>query len=227
MPPDLRTLRYSSRLPISSIESMSFLIVGCGAYGFSFARLLAQSFTPFRITLIDFDTVSAENYGPQGFSPYSLGSLKVLAAQEELLGINPSLEGHRIRTLPTSFAEAAPDLAETPSIIISASDSMACRSEVLSYFESSCPTSWLFDNRMAQEFFDLYALPFDRIPEYRSTLFPDSSAYQSPCTDRSTSYCAMAAASMTLSLITRLARTHPIPFKTHLDLLSSTLLISE
>lgn len=222
---DTRTTRYSSLFSINDLARLRVLIVGVGAYGRQCALRLAQMGVG-QLTLVDPDTVSEVNLGPQGFSPHQIGMMKVEALAEDCGILNPDC---LVETYPIAFPSSHQLIP--PDIIISASDSMECRKALFEWWRDHTESPLLLDNRMGAEALHLFTVKrqFSSIQAYqhKDILFPQSEAYQAPCTARSTSYCPDACCALTLTQITKHLRNLPLDFHIHLNLLTVDLFVKQ
>ncbi len=202
--PGNRTLRYSSIMSAEALERTHPLIVGCGAIGRQVALRLAQMGVT-TLTIVDMDTVSEENLGPQGFSPTDVGRPKVQAIAAHI-GMHIAAEcrvtqhNGRVEEMPLEG-----DLPFTHLFVCV--DDMDVRKWIWETIYTKCAAEcYYFDGRMGAETLHIYTIlgcrqPDDldtmevnqpRIDDYRSpnVLFPQAEAEEAPCTERATSYCA-------------------------------------
>ena len=185
-----RGTRFSSILPAPFLRQQHIIIYGVGAVGRQLALLMSQ--LPLgSLTLMDPDTASPENLGPQGYHPSDVGLLKVAATASQCVLRNPSLS---LLSLP--YAATAPLTPDPlPTFGFLCVDKMSARASI----SKDCPYP-LIDTRMASGTFHLLTRnPLNPDP-YTSTLFPDSEMLVEPCTGRSTPWCASACASMAMNL---------------------------
>lgn len=231
-PATRRFARFAGIVPPDAILSCTPIIVGCGAIGSHIARLLAHMGVP-RLILVDPDTVSPENLGPQCYRPTDLNRHKVCALAEQLQEINPDiLVSDFNRYFEPDILQPFPAITESPeapvcaTIVFSCVDSMAARTTILdAYSDLDVAASLLIDCRMGGE--SAFILTCDRDPDslasYRKTLFPDSEAEPLPCGQTSSPHNAACCASLAvhaLSLRLRGSTVRPI---TCLDLRSLSL----
>ncbi len=109
-----------------ALSGKRIAIAGCGSVGSEVAEIAARTGVG-RVTLIDPDTLSAENIGRHVLTMHDVGKPKVDALAAHLLAINPELAITRI------CGAFSGDLAETPDLIISAVDSFQCESLINIY----------------------------------------------------------------------------------------------
>lgn len=241
---DRRFARFAGIVPPFAISKCCPIIVGCGAIGSHIARLLAHMGIP-KIVLVDPDTVSPENLGPQCYRPRDLKSPKVLALTQQLGEINPNIkvgtynslfESSHLRSKTFIAVEDSADNKyggtertfedAAPNVVFSCVDSMAARTTVLDAFKDpSFDAELLIDTRMGGE--SAFILTATRTPNtldtYAKTLFPDSEAEPLPCGQTSSPHNAACTASLAvhaLSLHLRGTTVRPI---TCLDLTSLSL----
>jgi molybdopterin/thiamine biosynthesis adenylyltransferase len=110
----------------NALSQKHIAIVGCGSIGGAVADIAARTGVG-AITLIDPDTLSAENIGRHVLTSHAIGQRKVDALASHLVSINPELAITRV------CGAFSGDLAETPDLIISAVDSFNCESLINIY----------------------------------------------------------------------------------------------
>lgn len=213
-----RTTRFQSLFPVDLFQSLSFLVVGCGAVGRSCSLTLAEMGAT-HLHLVDPDLISEENLGPQGWCPRDLGKRKVITLQQELSRINPLCE---VTTSITPWSDDTPSPSGDFQVILSCADSMACRRSLHSFFLSHDPARLFIDPRMGPETLRLYCCTKSPLhtSAYLSHWFPDSEAAPLPCTAKATRYGATLSSTFALAAITRWLREVPVDFLTHVDLFS-------
>ena len=109
-----------------ALSEKRIAIVGCGSVGGAVADIAVRTGLG-AVTLIDPDTLSAENIGRHVLTTRDIGQPKVDALAAHLLAINPELAITRV------CGEFSGDLAPTPDLIISAVDSFQCESLINIY----------------------------------------------------------------------------------------------
>lgn len=204
--PTTRVTRFSSIIAPQIWQNQHVLVIGIGAIGRALSLLLSQ--LPLgSLTLVDNDTVSGENLGPQGFFESDIGSLKVSVTASECQHRNQNLPLHQINQRITTLADLPPSVP-TPTMVFLCVDSMGARDSITSHLPPSIP---LIDCRMGAQTLNIaYRDPLNPDP-YTATLFPDSEALQEPCTGRSTPWCSSSAASLALTIWSLLLRDQPVP----------------
>lgn len=225
-PVETRTSRFAGIVSPAAIAAATPLIVGCGAIGSHIARLLAHMGIP-RLILVDPDTVSPANLGPQCFRPSEIGKPKVEALHDQLLEINPDCE---VDDDQSRFASShlIPALGQTikATHVFVCVDSMAARTTIFDAFtDIECPASLLIDCRMGAESAHILTCPWDLgvFDSYRSTLFPDSEAEVLPCGQTSTPHNAACCAALATHIFSLHLRNRPLRPITSIDLNSLSL----
>lgn len=153
-------------------------IIGCGSVGSAVAVQLAKMGFG-NIDLWDFDYVEDVNIGCQRHLIRHIGDNKAEATGEM---VNESSGMHCcIMSVPYTGQPLN-------GIIISAVDVMEVRRKI---FEGTTPGSLIIDPRMAATQFDLITCVKGKDDEfYEKTLFSDDEAVHTPCTMKSTMFCA-------------------------------------
>lgn len=206
-----RATRFSSFLDPIHLSSQHPLVLGVGAIGHQLALALSQ--LPLgSLTLIDPDTVSEENLGPQGYNPSDINLPKVTACAATCRLRNPTLPIHTLQLRASTLTELG-SILPAPTFTFLCVDSMAARSSL----STSCTTP-LLDCRMASH--TAHFIPRDpsNPAPYTATLFPDSEMLQEPCTGRSTPWCALSAAAIALTLYSHHLRGIDLPPRLTLNL---------
>lgn len=196
---DAYTDRGASLIPIT-VRETPIVIVGVGGLGswaaMGLARVGAQ-----RLTLVDPDTVSEANIGPQLYTPDMIGGYKVHALAEQLEALGTEAIVARILLRITS-AVGLPEQPCGRSVVLSLPDSMSARSDV---YESARERGyrWLLDGRMGRRDYRVYVCDLsdetDRT-RYERTLYTDSQAAELPCTERATAYVGLACGGLLTAL---------------------------
>jgi molybdopterin/thiamine biosynthesis adenylyltransferase len=109
-----------------ALSDKHIAIVGCGSVGGGVAEIAARTGVG-ATTLIDPDTLSAENIGRHVLTTHDIGRPKVDALASHLLAINPEL------AITAEYGAFSGDLAPTPDLLISAVDSFQCESLINIY----------------------------------------------------------------------------------------------
>jgi molybdopterin/thiamine biosynthesis adenylyltransferase len=206
-----RYTRYSGIITPETLQSTHACVVGVGAIGSQVARLLV-SIGIGTLTIIDHDTVSALNLGPQGFAPSDVGTAKVFALRETIECMNPDMPFNALER------KARRSDFTSPNVIFMCVDTMEAREQLTKGLEAP---KILIDTRMGAH--SLRVITANSIPTYaayEATLFPDAEALQEPCTTRSTCYAAYVAAGIAVSSMVQALRSFPVPPDVTFNLLS-------
>lgn len=208
-----RTTRYFGLFQtpqhMNAVLSRPIMVVGCGSIGRRLLLLLAQTgFT--NLTFMDPDTVSEENYGPQGYNPGSLGQSKAEVMAEDLHDIYEDTDytgDYQVRKVTKD------DLLDAPgdTIFVNCTDSMECRAELAALCEThGLP---LFDARMSITSFQILWLlkNSSKLAEFKRSLFLASEAEPTPCTLKASSWCASTCASVLLAVLFNYMTSETIP----------------
>ena len=179
----MRSQQYGIR-HASIIEPMAYnksiTIVGAGAIGSYVAMSLARM-GYHKLTVIDFDVVSEENMGSQGYFINDIGKPKVEALASHILNASGIQIQTRIERVD-SYAILS------DYITIASVDSMNARMDI---FKACQRVGYFIDPRMGAEYAKMFVhdLSADQA-KYKSTWYPDSEALDQPCTAKATVYCA-------------------------------------
>lgn len=205
-----RITRYASLVSQRDLSSSHPLVVGVGAIGYALARLLAQTGVN-RLTLVDPDSISELNLGPQGWPSASVGASKVLTAEAAIAALNPECACSTVH----DYFDDPILLGAHPPIthIFACVDSSEGRSSILSAARTHRRP--LVDARMnSLQARILTVLPTAKgtslsYDDYERTLSQISSAEES-CTNRASSWCASAASAFLLSQFIGILRGQPV-----------------
>lgn len=215
------TTRFYDLLNVEAFEEAHVAIVGVGAIGRPVALMLAQMGIG-SLTLIDPDTVEVVNIGPQGYTLPDIGRTKVDAAKDAASTLSNNLE---IYIRPTPFLDSF--LTASHDAVVMAVDSMEVRREI---YESCRERDLPFiDTRMGAETCRILAIDANEqdYERWLQSWFPDDDpgAVRQPCTRRSTAYCALVAAGLCVSQLTRLWRRSTLSMERDItvDLFNSSL----
>lgn len=172
-------IRHASIIDASAYKR-SITVVGAGAIGSYVAMSLARMGYD-RLTIVDFDEVSEENMGSQGYYISDIGKPKVAALASHILNATGITVTQRMERID-SFSMLSDD------IIIASVDSMNARMDI---FKACQRKGWFIDPRMGAEYAKMYVhdLTGDQ-SKYKSQWYPDSEALDQPCTAKATVYCA-------------------------------------
>lgn len=207
-----RNIRHRDIIPPAKLEAVWPVVVGVGAIGSQVATMLAHIGVP-RLTIIDFDDVSVENLGPQGYREDDLGKKKVEALALTLVGINHGLEVH---TFNQKF-----DPVMLPSgkiAVFMCVDDMDARAQI---FRDCAEEPFLVDGRMSAELMRILTItdPASRA-HYKTTIFSQLEAHRESCTTKSTIYCANIAAGLLVGQFTKWLRGFPLSYDFEFNILS-------
>lgn len=225
--PSARTLRYSGIISPDRLSQSHVLIIGCGAIGRQAAISCAQMGVG-SITLVDMDTVSEENLGPQGWAPLDIGQTKVEALRVHLDNLNPDCQ---VTARLGRIEDVAALLTDPYTHLFVCVDNMDVRAWIHQHFYGDPDSApHFFDARMGAETLHIYHLPAidensppqdpdiaqdleNRIWAYMdpSILFPQSEAAREACTERSTTYCAGLAGHLLACFLGRTLREGMVP----------------
>lgn len=172
------------------------------------------------VHLVDADTVSDLNMGPQGYRPDQLDETKVSATAADITALAPSCA---VSAFPTRFefiggkyeglGDFTDNLCRNLTAVICCADSMNARREAFHFCQHFNIPAFI-DTRMGAEVLRIFTFQpscKDSDAKYESSLFGQSEAVQAPCTSRSTPYCATLAASMAVALFSKHLRSDSIP----------------
>jgi molybdopterin/thiamine biosynthesis adenylyltransferase len=202
--------RQSTLIP-AGISEMTTTIIGGGAIGSHTAECLAKIGIG-TMHIWDDDTVESHNLPNQGFMLGDLGKLKVEALKERLeAGTGVQVTAHAERFVKGAFGTH---------VVISAVDSMAVRKGLFAAFLADPETKAFVDGRMGARFgnvrFVNKANP-ESIGKYSESLYDDASAFQEPCTARSTIFCAYGLSAIITGVLVNWALGEKVPLETQAD----------
>lgn len=182
-----RDIRQRELIPPEKLLETRATVVGVGAIGRQVALQLSAIGVP-RIKLVDFDDVSVENLGCQGYYECDIGRPKVDAVADVCRAINPGIE---VNTANERFKS----LQFTGGVFMCCVDKIDTRKRI---FNTVGKRADLFvDGRMSSETLRVLTAYDEASREYYpTTIFPASEAYVGACTSKSTIYCANIAAGM-------------------------------
>ena len=205
-----RDSRYSGVYPTYKMAKHRAVVVGCGAVGRNLAIQLVASGLP-SIHLVDMDTGSEENLGPQGWNECDVGEPKVVALEETLTDLNADLD----ITMSTTVYVKNDITDEVASLVFICVDDMDVRKQVvedcLKHFGE--PVQFVCEARMGAEQFTVHPMSSkEHLQEWLDTLyFPQDEAEPLPCTAKATTYIATACAAQMLHEYTRWLRDWQVP----------------
>jgi len=184
------TTRQSGLLAQEVLDPLTVEIVGCGAIGSHTAECMVKIGIR-KIVIHDYDSVEDHNLANQGYYLGDLGKTKVSALSHRL----STGTGAEVIAVNEKF-EVAQKLQST--ILISAVDNMATREVLWDSFCKSPSTKLFIDGRMAARYGQVFSITKEptSMSLYEASLFSDEEAYQAPCTEKSTIFCAYGLASL-------------------------------
>lgn len=207
-----RTTRYASFLK-PEIFFTPMTIVGVGAIGHNLAlQLAAMGFINFDI--IDMDTVTPANLGPQGYAPGYLGEPKVEACEEDIKFLLPEWNGNVFNR-----RVAMSDVVRRD-VIFACVDSMTTRADIHQWTRRN-PCLFI-DARMTPLQLEIYPVTHDSDAYYHHTLFTDEEAAPLPCTAKATTFCAAMASAYMIAVLFNHLKGNLLPDPFMVNLLSFT-----
>ncbi len=189
-------------------------MVGVGAIGRQVALMLATMGVG-HLRLVDPDEVSPENMGAQGYSPCWIGDPKVTAMMEEIKSIAPDCV---VDARVGRFMRVMADVEW----VFCCVDDMDARRLVMDACLEGPPMGFI-EARMAAESCIVFAVPTPAAnPQGKDAWihkwFPSVEAEEGPCTARTTIYNASFAASIMVSMFSKMLRGHDVPLRIEADL---------
>jgi molybdopterin-synthase adenylyltransferase len=215
----LRDVRQRAVVPPEALAGAHAVVVGVGAIGRQVALQLAAVGVG-RLTLVDFDVVSAENLAVQGYAEGDLGSPKAEATARWCRLLHG---GVLVRAAAERFRRGrAEDLCPHGCAAFACVDSIETRRLL---WEAVRRRAGLFvDGRLSAEVVRVLACAAPALDGYyETTLFPAREAYAGACTARSTIYAAAVAAGLMVGQLTKWLRGLPNDSDLALNLLSAEL----
>ena len=193
------TQRFSTALPLHTIEDVTVALIGAGGLGNWIWRvLLGMGFT--NLAIFDDDTVGVENIGPQAHNFIDIGHPKVEAIRRAALafrGVNLRVFSQRI----SHFSDLEEALGYMPAIVIGATDSADFRNGMINELRSQGRVELFIDLRMSLGDWNAYIttpqmMCFDKsgakdiiLENYiREACFSSEEAVHEPCTARAITY---------------------------------------
>jgi hypothetical protein len=221
--PSGRDARQRDLLPPQALARVHAVVVGVGSVGRPVALQLAAAGVP-AMTLIDPDTVSAENLGCQGFWATDVGDPKVDAVANVCHQQFPGLD---LRTKKERFRKAS--VKDWPRDKVHAVflcvDSVEARKLVWEGVRGRA--AFVADGRAAAEVVRVLASDHPSADlAYPRTLFPAAEAYRGSCTSKTTVYAATVAAGLMVGQYARWLRGLPVVPDQTLNLLAAELIVA-
>ena len=187
----ISTIRQAGILGQEKLDGVKVCVVGCGAIGSHTAETMAKVGIR-KMSLWDFDTVEDHNLSNQGYYLTDLGKNKVDALSDRLM------KGTGVKV--TKNHKRFEDDSDTGSsqVLISAVDNMQTRRVLWDKFVGNQNIKLFIDGRMAARFGQVFTIDrsLTAMELYEESLFSDAEAYQAPCTEKSTIFCAYGMASL-------------------------------
>jgi sulfur carrier protein ThiS adenylyltransferase len=193
-------------------------VIGVGAIGRQAALQLAAIGVR-RLQLVDFDVVDASNVTTQGYRARDVGRLKVEAAAEAVLEIDPAIE----LDLVADRYRPRMGLASAAFCCV---DSISARDAIWRSAGRHC--AFWTDGRMRGEVLRVLAASDDSTRRhYATSLFSQDEAQVGLCTSRSTIYAASIAAGLMVHQLARWLRRMPTEPDVSLNLLAAEMTTDE
>lgn len=191
---DRRHNRQLELIPPEKIHGVTAVVVGCGAIGSWLVQFLAHLGIR-SMSLIDHDTVDADNLSLQGFTPDDLTRAKVVALKDKVAAIDEtiSVRTHAVRfngALLSSMRRAANATYGEHSkfVVFSCVDDIDVREAIYKSLEI---TDKLFiDARMAGFSWKCFTVDSFPSPFYARSIFRPEDAYVPRCTEKGTVFAA-------------------------------------
>lgn len=211
-----RFSKQADFVPHDHLASRMATVIGVGAVGRQVALQLAAIGAP-RIQLIDFDEVDQTNVTTQGYFAGEVGTPKVDAVTDTIMGLDDSI---RVETIQDRYRSKH----EIGQIVFCCVDSISARAAIWRSASQRC--QFWCDGRMLSETIRvLVAGDTETREHYSKTLFPQAEAEQGRCTARSTIYAANIASGLMLHQFTRWPRGLPTDRDVTFNLLASELVL--
>jgi len=206
-----RFMRQQGLIPHDRLQAIRVTIIGLGAIGRQVA-LQSAAIGCQKVQLVDFDEVDHTNRTTQGYACRDVGTLKVWAAREQMLEIEPEMQ---IEVVEDRYRAKYP----VGDAVFCCVDSISARGAIWRSVGPRC-RFWA-DGRMLGETIRVLAVA-DAIGhgKYPKTLFAQSEAQRGSCTSRSTIYAAGIAAGLMVHQLARWLRDLPTDFDTTVNLLA-------
>jgi len=212
-----RLRRQQDLIPIDRLTNLTTTVIGVGAIGRQVALQLAAIGVR-SLHLIDFDVVDETNITTQGYAAEDVGKLKITAASEAVLRLDPSV------TVQVTKDRYRPRHALSE-VIFCCVDSISARSAIWRSAQHGC-RFWSDGRMLAETIRILTAADEQGRSHYPSTLFQQAEAQTGQCTARSTIYSANIAAGLMLHQFARWLRGQPVDPDLSLNLLASELTVA-
>jgi ThiF family len=176
-------------IPLERLQKARVTVIGCGAVG-SFTAFTLAKMGVGGIKVYDPDRVEIHNLPNQMFAAQDCGLYKA----EALRDMVELFHGVEIDACPIKYTDQP-----LKGIVIVAVDSMDARIDIWRKVKYNAAVELFIDSRMGAEVGRIIAVePIDPlgVEFYKSTLHTSKEAFQAPCTEKSTVYCACGLAAM-------------------------------
>jgi molybdopterin/thiamine biosynthesis adenylyltransferase len=206
------TTRQSGLIPDDAVADLTVAVVGCGAIGSHTTEALTKMGVR-KIRVFDDDTVDYHNLSNQGYYWDNIGYKKVEALSSRLSeGTGAELIGE--------YSRVDSDHVFQEKFVVSAVDNMKGRKEIFDSFMNSPTSRYLLDGRMGAMVGQAYfvdKVDIESIERYEKTLFSDEEAYQAPCTEKSTIFCAYGLSAVLCALVAQVLMGRRIEYMAEID----------
>ena len=203
------------------MSKTAFFVIGAGGIG-SWFTLLASRMNPFRLMVIDADTIEEHNIGGQWYSRHQIGEYKVHALSkncQEFSNYKISFINQWFTTESTIQINRVNDALLNDDvervIVVLALDSIEARKTAVDIFKNHLKSDKMIilDIRLRADFYQIIPILNDADLKYwtENHHFPASDVEELPCTFRQTSYLAAQCTGHALSLITNYYEVGMIP----------------
>jgi ThiF family len=176
-------------IPMERLQKAYVTVIGCGAVG-SFTAFTLAKMGVGSINVYDPDRVEIHNIPNQMFSVGDCGLYKA----EALRDMVELFHGVEIDACPVKYTDQP-----LSGIVIVAVDSMDARIAIWRKVKYNAAVKLFIDSRMGAEVGRIIAVELIDplgVEFYQSTLHTSAEAFQAPCTEKSTVYCACGLAAM-------------------------------
>lgn len=213
--------RQSGIIPTERVAQTHITIVGAGAIGSHLAECVAKLGIS-TIEVYDYDSVEKHNLPNQGYQLSDIGMLKVDALKNRLEeGYGCTVNAHNMKV------DEHTELGT--GIVVAAVDSMSARKAIMAACENSMEPTVLIDPRMGAQYGEIRVVDLleqAEIVGYISGLFSDDEAYQAPCTEKATIFCAAGMAAFITSMIALMVRDEKTPKLVEMDFARMTVSVA-
>jgi len=207
-----RYVRQKELVPPDKLLDIKATVVGVGAIGRQVSLQLSAIGVP-ELQLIDFDQVSVENLGAQGFLESDLNCPKVEAVASVCKAINSEIK-------VTISNRKFQSIRFTGGVVFCCVDQIETRKRIFNAIKER--TDLFIDARMAAEYLRVLTVYDNYSREhYLTTLFPPAEAYRGSCTAKTTIYTANIAAGLMISQFAKWLRGCDIDKDIDLNLLTN------